>query len=357
MYCKYDKKKLIIFADAGIAVATLILAFAIPYISAERNLLLSLLVILAIRSVGAGVQMPAVNAVIPVLVPEENLMKFNGINATMQSVVQFAAPAAAGAILTFASLRGALLIDVGTAAIGLGLLACVLIPRTAATANCSTEEITGIAGNDDSQTIETDEPVSVLDDMKIGVHYTFKDRFLSRLLGLYGIFIFLCVPAGFLATLLVSRVYGDTYWYLTAVEVVGFAGMAIGGLIMGTWGGFKNRVKTLLIGMLIFGVLAVGMGLSKNFILYLALMALYGVALTAVQTATTTLIMERAAEEMQGRVFGLLGTMYSGFLPVGMVVFGPLADVIPLQWIMIGTGALLAIVAVAMRIDKKFYVE
>ena len=28
---------------------------------------------------------------------------------------------------------------------------------------------------------------------------------------------------------MVSRVYGDVYWYLTAVELVGFAGMAIFG--------------------------------------------------------------------------------------------------------------------------------
>lgn len=48
---------------------------------------------------GAGIQTPAVNAVIPQLVPEDQLMRYNGINATMQSIVNFAAPAAAGAVL------------------------------------------------------------------------------------------------------------------------------------------------------------------------------------------------------------------------------------------------------------------
>ena len=74
-------------------------------------------------------------------------------------------------------------------------------------------------------------------------------------------------------------------------------------------------------------------------------MLLYGVALTMIQTATTTLIQERAEASMQGRVFGLMGSMYSGFLPVGMAVFGPLADAIPLQWIMIGSGAALFLLA------------
>ena len=44
------------------------------------------------------------------------------------------------------------------------------------------------------------------------------------------------------------------------------------------------------------------MGVSRNFIFYLSLMLLYGVALTTVQTATTTLIQERAETAVQGRV-------------------------------------------------------
>ena len=65
-----------------------------------------------------------------------------------------------------------------------------------------------------------------------------------------------------------------------------------------------------------------------------------------VQTATTTTIQEKADESMQGRVFGLMGAMYSGFLPVGMVIFGPLSDIFPLQWIMVATGIALAFVAI-----------
>ena len=115
---------------------------------------------------------------------------------------------------------------------------------------------------------------------------------------------------------------------------------------MSTWGGFRSRGKTLAVGLLAFGSFAIGMGFSKNFILYLGLMAFYGVALTMVQTAITTMLQERTDTSMQGRVFGLLGTMYAGFLPLGMTVFGPLADILPLQWIMIGSGIALILIAV-----------
>ena len=321
---RYHRKKLIIGADMLIAFATFIMVLAIPHISSEPALLGGLLVMSVVRSFGAGIQTPAVNAVIPQLVPAQQLMRYNGINATMQSVVNFAAPAAAGAVFAVSTLRTTLMIDIVTAIMGTGLLSCLVLPK-----------------QDTSF-----EKSGVLSDMKIGVRYAFSDRGIGKLLIIYGLFTFFCVPAGYLAGLLVRRVFGDTYWYLTAVEVVGFAGMMAGGVAMSTWGGFRSRGKTLAAGLLAFGSFAIGMGFSKNFILYLGLMAFYGVALTMVQTAITTMLQERTDTSMQGRVFGLLGTMYAGFLPLGMTVFGPLADILPLQWIMIGSGIALILIAV-----------
>ena len=112
---KYSRKSMIILADGMIAAATLVMVFMIPMLSSENGLLTALLVMSAIRSLGAGIQTPAVSAVIPSLVPEKHLMRYNGINATMQSVVQFAAPAAAGAVLAVGTLRATLLIDILTA--------------------------------------------------------------------------------------------------------------------------------------------------------------------------------------------------------------------------------------------------
>lgn len=328
---RHNRKKLIMGADSAIAFVTLLMVLAIPHITEQPVMLGGLLIMSVIRSFGAGIQTPAVNAVIPQLVPEEQLMRFNGINATMQSIVQFAAPAAAGALLTVSTLSSTLMIDIITAIAGVGLLSAVMIPGQA------------VHG----------EKVSVFSDMKLGIRYAFSDKILSKVLTTYGLFIFLCVPAGFLAQLLVSRVYGDTYWYLTAVELAGFVGMVMGGVLMSIWGGFRSRVTTMYAGLAVSGTLAIGMGLSRQFVIYLVLMVIYGVPITMVQTATTTLIQEKADVSMQGRVFGLLGSMYSGFLPVGMAVFGPMADVIPLTWIMIGSGVVLIVLSVFVRINKE----
>jgi DHA3 family macrolide efflux protein-like MFS transporter len=330
---RYSRKRLIIGADISIAAVTFIMMLAMPFIREEKFLLGGLLVMSIIRSVGAGIQTPAVNAVIPQLVPESHLMRFNGINATMQSLVQFAAPAAAGLLLSLSTLQSTLIIDVLTAVFGVGILSCVLIPK--------------------QRSIE--KSASVIKDMRMGIHFAFSDKLIRKLLIVYGLFTFLCVPAGFLAGLLVNRVYGNTYWYLTAVELIGFFGMIMGGLLMSLWRGFKSRINTLVFGLFIFGIMAVGMGLTKKFILYLILMALYGVALTIVQTSITTLIQENVKSLMQGRIFGLMGSMYSGFIPIGMVIFGPMADIIPLEWIIVCSGVLVMMIAMILRFDHQLY--
>ena len=328
---RHSRKKLIIGADSLIALVTFLMVLAIPHITDKTVVLGGLLVMSVIRSFGAGIQTPAVNAVIPQLVPEDQIMRFNGINATMQSVVQFAAPAAAGILLTMNTLSSTLIIDTATAIVGIGLLSAVIIPK---------------------QAIQNKE-TSVFIDMKIGIKYTLSDKLIGKVLTVYGLFIFLCVPAGFLSQLFVSRVYGETYWYLSAVELAGFIGMVAGGILMSIWGGFKSRVTTMSVGLISFGSLAIGMGLSKQFALYLTLMIIYGVAITMVQTATTTLIQEKAEMSMQGRVFGLLGAMYSGFLPVGMAIFGPMADEISLKWIMIGSGIALIALSIFVGTNKE----
>lgn len=319
-----NRKFLIIGADALIAAVTLGMLLILPQVPSEPVLLTSLLIMSILRSAGAGIQTPAVNAVIPQLVPEEHLMRWNGINAAMQSVVQFAAPAAAAVILSANTLRTTLVIDLLTAGIGIGLFTFLRLPKQ----------------------VKFPSERSVWTDMGTGVRYAYSHTAIRKILIIYGLFVFLTVPAGYLSGLLVSRVYGNTYWYLTAVELAGFGGMMAGGLFMSLWGGFKHHRHTLAAGLTFFGSMAVGMGISRSFALYLVLMALYGAALTAVQTTLTTMLQETAGSSMQGRMFGLMSSLYSGSYPLGMAIFGPLADRMSLPSMMILSGILLIITAI-----------
>ena len=239
---RYNRKILIASADSLIAFVTLLMIFAIPLISSNTALLSSLLVMSAIRSLGAGIQTPAVQAVIPQLVPKGQLMRYNGIYATMQSIVNFAAPAAAGAVFSISTLPATLMIDVVTALLGTGLLSFLVLPKQ-----------NPIAQKD-----------SLCSDIKTSVKYVFADKPIGVLLIVYGLFTFFCVPAGYLAGLLVRRTFGDTYWCLTAVELAGFAGMMAGGGYNEHMGRLSARRNDFGDGPFAFWILCSQHGLCKK---------------------------------------------------------------------------------------------
>jgi DHA3 family macrolide efflux protein-like MFS transporter len=113
---RINRKVMIILSDSAIALATLVLAFFM--FSGVEDLWLIFLV-MAVRSVGAGIQMPAISALIPQIVPTDKLMRVNGINSSVQSSLLIIGPVAAAGIYSTVSLAAILFVDVVTAVIGL----------------------------------------------------------------------------------------------------------------------------------------------------------------------------------------------------------------------------------------------
>jgi DHA3 family macrolide efflux protein-like MFS transporter len=112
---------------------------------------------------------------------------------------------------------------------------------------------------------------------------------------------------------------------------------------MTAWGGFKNRFRTIGLSCLLWAVLFVGLGLSQNFIAYLVFMTLAGIPMPFFGASTTTLLQEMVEPDMQGRVFGAQGLIMNTVMPLGMLVFGPLADVVTIETILIVSSGLMAL--------------
>lgn len=332
---RYSRKRLIIFADAGIAVVTLVLALII--MNSER-FFWALTVISAIRSVGAGIQTPAVNAAIPQLVPLEKLMKVGGINSSLQSVINLVAPAVAGAVLAWGAFEYVMFIDVVTAVIGISIFSIfVPLPRL--------------------EKPEGETKGGYFDELKQGISYTLGNKFLRRVLIVCGVFSFMVVPAAFLNVLMVTRIYGDNYWYLTLNEMAFFIGAVIGGIVLSSWGGFKNRLKTLGWGGIGFGVTCIAMGLTKEFWIYLIIIFIAGIAMPFNNSPLMVMLQEKVDPDKQGRVFSLLQIVMILVMQLGIGFFGPLSDVVPIERLMIGSGIGLLIITLSVFSWKSFYRE
>jgi len=79
-------------------------------------------------------------------------------------------------------------------------------------------------------------------------------------------------------------------------------------------------------------------------------MGIIGVFIPLYNTPATVLLQQKVEPDYLGRVFGVLGMISSIMMPVGMLVFGPLADIIKIEWLLIVTG--LAMVALSFFIYK-----
>jgi len=325
---RMNRKLLIILADGSIAITTL--ALAIFLLNGVTELWLIFLT-LAIRSVGAGIQMPAVSALIPQITPTDKLMRVNGINGSIQSAMMLVAPAAAGALYASASLIAIFFVDVVTAAIGIGLL--LLVPvRTL---------------------VRAGERPGYFADLTDGVRYVWHHGFVRWLLLLFAIVFLLIVAPSYLTPLMIARTFGDEVWMLTVNELAFSVGMVGGGAIIAIWGGTKNRVLLIVGSSVVFGALSIGLGLSTNLWVFFGFMFLLGLAVPFFSTTSMTLLQERVEPERQGRVFGFVGIVMAVSMPLGMIVFGPLADVVSVESLLVVAGVLtFVVVAVAVLVPS-----
>lgn len=311
---RHNRKWLSIGADAVIAVTTLVLALSL--LNGNQSLWV-VYAALAIRSAGAGIQGPAVGALIPQIVPPAHLMRINGLNSSFQSGLFLVAPAVAAAVYAAAGLSAVLFVDVVTAVLGIGML--LLVP-------------VGPVPRDG-----TDHP-AYFADLRRGFVYVHGHALVRIVLGYFALLFVLVVPASYLTPLLVARSFGPEVWKLTALEIAFSSGNILGGATLAWKGDRWDRITLLAGSALAMGLLTVGMGLVGSLAPFLALMFLCGLAVPFFSTVSTTMLQETVEPAMQGRVFGVLGIVMALAMPLGMTAFGPLADRMSVETILVGTG-------------------
>ncbi len=328
---RYNRKLLIVISDGVIALVTLILA--ILFMMGYEALWL-LFLIAAVRSLGTGVQMPAVGAILPQIVPQDKLMKVNGANGSIQALVTLTAPMASGALLGFASMEVIFFVDVVTAAIAISVLVFFLsIPA--------------------HQKAITDKAISYFHDLKEGFIYIRKHAFLMKFFLFFALFFILAAPASFLTPLQVARSFGEDIWRLTAIEVAFSIGMILGGILIASWEGFKNKIHTMALASSLFAACTFALGITPIFSIYLIFMGIIGLSMPFFSTPSNVLLQEKVEGDFLGRVFGVVTMVSTSMMPLGMLIFGPIADIIAIELLLIGTGIALFLLALFLLFSKE----
>ena len=320
---RINRKWLINIADGVIAAVTLLI---ILMFSLGVESIWLLLICIAVRALGQGVQMPAVGAIIPQMVPKEKLARVNGLNGAIQMGSALLAPMGAAALMAILPVQQIMWVDIITAAISIVVLTFFV-------------KVGKPVG---SQTAQE----STWKDFLAGAKYVIKHRFARAFLTLNAVMMVLIAPISFLTPLVITRDFGADPWKLGAIEIAFMAAALIGSGIIAALGGFKKQKMTLMLVSIIFGLASVGLGVVAElnlFWLFVGFMALAGLVGGFFQPVSNTMLQQRVDEKYMGRVYSVMSIIANTAAPIGMLIFGPLADVMSVNWLLIWTGIIVAL--------------
>lgn len=322
---RYPPKRIVILSDSMIAISTLILT--IFFIIGIDNIGW-VFFFNALRSFGTGIQLPASKSILPQIVPKEQLMKANSINTGVWSVIQLVSPGLSGLIMSLMDMEYIFLIDVATAVISIIILATIIVPSS---------EIR--QGNE-----------NIREELVQGFHYIMNSRALRKAILLYTIFQFLIVPASQLTPLLASTNVGSEVWILSVIETA----FSIGALSVSLFMAYRElkipHFKLIGLSSIVFGLTMLLLLPARGILLFAAMMFLMGFGSPLYYTPLITHIQESTEDSYMGRTFSYVDLLSSLATPLGMIVFGPLANInILLPFVIPGV----ALILLGIRIRNK----
>jgi len=322
---RYDRKKIMIGADLIIAAAGAVLAIIALYMDLPIRMVM---VVLFIRSIGTAFHSPALNAVTPLLVPEDQLTKCAGYSQSLQSISYILSPAFAALLYSVWELNAIIAIDVLGAAIASLTVAFVNIPKL----------------NVDQQSLKPE----FIKEMKEGIVVLRQNKGLFDLLLLGTLYTFVYMPINALYPLISMEYFNGTPMHISITEIAFASGMLAGGLILGRLGSYEKRVPLITGSFFMMGASLAIAGLlpPSGFIIFVVCCAIMGLSVPFYSGVQTALFQEKIKPEYLGRVFSFTGSIMSLAMPLGLILSGFFADRIGINhWLLI-SGILIIGIAI-----------
>jgi DHA3 family macrolide efflux protein-like MFS transporter len=267
--------------------------------------------------VAGGFHQSAFGASVVLLVPKEHLARVQGFNQALYGGLNIISAPLGAYLLSVLPMQGILGIDVGTAMLAISILLFIRIPQP--------ETKSAV-------------PSTFWQDFRAGFRYILAWRGLVILLGLVMVINFFYSATEPLTPLLITNHFlgdaGRLGWWLSSFA----AGTVLGGLLLGMWGGFKRKVVTAQLGLILMGLSTAVVGLvpAGSFVIALIANSAVGFLLPIINGSFGATLQAAIAPEMQGRVFAFIFSAAMLVSPLALLVAGPFADAFGIQtWFLI----------------------
>ena len=299
MVDRYNRKLMMMVSDLGAVLATAIILILNALGQLEIWHMCAASVIFGLSN---AFQWPAYLAAISTMVPKEQYGRANGMLSLVDSGPQVFSPLLAGALLPLIGLTGILIIDVLTFFLAIGALLIVHVPQPVLT-----EEGQAGKGN-------------LLKEAVYGFKYIFaRKSLLSLLLVILGLNLVGGFSQSLLAPMILLRTNNNSA-SLGAIQSAFAIGGVVGGLIVSAWGGFKKRIRGMVIGWSLYAFFGLILfGLARSMVMWIPIAFFAAINFQLTQSASNSIWQAKVAPDIQGRVFSarrLIAWLVDPIMPV-----------------------------------------
>ncbi|QUL57503.1 MFS transporter [Paenibacillus tritici] len=182
-----------------------------------------------------------------------------------------------------------------------------------------------------------------LAEMKSGLDYVRSNRVLRNL---GAAFAFAGLAAGLtqpLSIFIIIENLGKDKGFLQWIMMANGAAMLLGGMFIMSKGKTMKPQTMLSLGLLVSAAGTTGVGWSHHTALTLALQTVSGFFYPCIHIGINTLLLRNTESAFMGRVGGIMGPMFMGFMVIGMSIAGYLAGILSLSVVFSVSGALFLI--------------
>jgi DHA3 family macrolide efflux protein-like MFS transporter len=339
---RWNRRRTMIAADTGVALMAMVLMMAFAAGIAEVWM-----VLLAMfgRAAVSGFHWPAMQAATSMMVPERHLGRVGGINQAMMGLSSVVAAPAGAVLIALFPMWAVLSVDIITALMAIVPLLFIPVPEPQR---------------------KPDGKPSLSLEMREGLAFIRGWQGALSVIVLFMIANLLLSPAFSLLPLLVIDHFQGGAGEYAAMEALAGIGMLAGGLFLGVWGGSRRKMSTMLASCLALsiGVTALGLVPMDLILAAYAIAAAIGITLALLNGSFMAMLQAKVPFDKQGRVFALISAGVTAMMPAGLLLAGPLADLLGVRaWYLIAgvPMALLTVVFMAMpsvtRIEERVVAE
>lgn len=321
---RYNRKTIMIIADIGTAVASLILGTSFFF---GKPSLILIYIILFLRALGETFHKPALQAAIPQLVPEIELTKAGGLGQMVSSICAMVGPMLGALLISITSMKYIMLVDIVGAILAVLLLSFAKIGKHSA--------------------IHGKRP-SIIKDMKQGFLAISENKLLVKMSLPIFVTSMVFMPLGSLLPLMVKNYFNGTAWHNGIIQTLFSMGMLISALVIGLTGGLKQTTLMISLSALLLGFCSLIGGVLPATAFWAFCIVVFVMGTTGMlgNIPYVAYIQQRIPPENLGKVISSVTSVMSLGFPLGMLIAGPVAEAVGVNNWMIIAGLLMFLVGV-----------